>query len=121
MIKNLNATINLILQLVKHCLVEAFGLTIRLGTLSLLLWFNETTAKLFFTLFKTLSSIATTIHGYLWNKHWTFSKNDCLSSVKKFSRFILVISIRIFDLCFGGKFSGYKCRSPVRNVGNYLN
>lgn len=82
----------LIYQLAKFYLVGASGATIDLGILNLLMWLSGVAAGPLFILFRTLSASVSTIHGYLWNKHWTFGKNDCLFSVKEFSKFVLIIS-----------------------------
>ena len=80
-------------QLAKFYLVGASSAAIDLGILNLLMWFSGIATGILFILFKILSASTSIMHGYLWNKRWTFKKNDCFFSVKEFSKFVLIISV----------------------------
>ena len=90
-------------QMAKFYLVGISSAAIDFGILNLLMWFSGIATGPFYVLFKVFSVLLSTINGYLWNKHWTFLKNDSLFSVKEFAKFILVTSMGIFiDILVAG-------------------
>lgn len=79
-------------QATKFIIVGALNTVIDFGLLSVLMWTTGIFAGPLYSLFKGISFIAGTINSYVFNKFWTFRKNDTKEVKKEFAKFFAVAS-----------------------------
>lgn len=82
-------------QFFKFSLVGGLNTFVDLILLYILIWITGISTGTPYTFFKTIASLLTSIHSYLWHKYWTFEKNGEKINLKEYLKFLTTISIGI--------------------------
>lgn len=77
-------------QLAKFGLVGVGNTVIDAGIFSLLIFLSGITNGFYISAFRTFSVFIAIVNSYLWNKYWSFQKNESEEVPKEFTHFVAI-------------------------------
>lgn len=86
----LSRYISVLFQFAKFGAIGVANFAVDIGILNLLIFLSGTAVGVSYTIFKIISFTFAVTNSYIWNKFWTFKKENTREAGKEFAQFIII-------------------------------